>query len=170
MDHLFVAVVQLAHVLSASLWVGGTVFLDLVVGPATAILPLAQRRLLGQQLGTRAGRFFAIAGAATLLLGIVRGTAAGPIQSLAALGTGYGRTWLAALLLTGGLAVWGARVVGPAAERLYGDACLWTPAGDGGPSPALAAQVRRLALLTHIQLAAFAVVVVCMVLLAEVFS
>ena len=168
--HILVAVVQWAHVLAGLLWVGGAAFLDLVVMPSTARLQPPQRRALSQCLGTRAGRFFAAAGAATLLLGIARGTVVGPMQSLAALSTAYGRTWLAALVLTSGLAWWGARVVGPAAERLYGDVALWTPAADGCLSPDLAARLQRLALLTRVQLVGFAAVLTCMVLMAEVFS
>src|SRR5262249_16685259 len=103
---ILVVVVQWLHVVMGILWVGGAVFLGRIVPPSSGVLPLPQRRLLGQSIGTRAGRFFALAGAATLLLGIVRGTVLGPIQSLAALGSAYGRSWLVALALTGVLALW----------------------------------------------------------------
>jgi uncharacterized membrane protein len=166
----FVALVQWLHVAGAILWVGGTAFLDLVVLPSTTVLPLPQQRLLGERLGTHAGIFFALTGAATLFLGIVRGTLAGPIQSFAALQTGYGVTWLAALALTTALAFWGARMVGPAAEQFYTDASLWEADPLGLPTTALEAQQQRLAIRTRVQLAGFAAVIVCMVLMAEVFS
>jgi uncharacterized membrane protein len=167
---VLVVVVQWLHVLMGVLWVGGAVFLDLVAFPSGDVLPLPQRRLLGQNLGRHAGHFFALAGTATLLLGIVRGTVVGPIQSPAALGSAYGRTWLVALALTGGLAIWGARVVGPAAEQLYAEAHLWAPDAQGCPSRALTARLRHLAVLTRVQLAGFAAVIACMILMAEVFS
>ncbi len=166
----FVALVQWLHVASAILWVGGTVFLDLLLPPTTTVLPLAQQRLLGEHLGSRAGAFFAATGTATLCLGVVRGTLAGPIQSFAALRTSYGLTWLAALLLTAGLAFWGARIVGPAATQLYADTALWQPDPLGLPGSDLLARQRRLLWRSRVQLAGFAAVLVCMVLMAEVFS
>jgi hypothetical protein len=165
-----VAAVQGLHVIAAVLWVGGAAFLEIIVVPTTTILPLPQQRLIGRYLGTRAGPFFAMAGAGTLALGVLRGTLLGPIQSLAALGSRYGLTWLVALLLTGALGFWGARMVGPEAERLYADASLWVPDAPDCASAVLEERRRHLAILTRIQLAGFAAVIVCMMLMAEVFS
>jgi uncharacterized membrane protein len=170
MMELAVALVQWLHMVAGMLWVGGAVFFDLIVVPSTTVLMPAQQRALGGYLGARAGRFFAIVGAATLLLGIVRGTVVGPIHSLGALSSPYARTWLVALAVTIGLSIWGALVLGPAAERLYADDDLWAPAPAGDPAPDLAARIRRLALLGRVQLAGFAVVITCMVLMGEVFS
>jgi uncharacterized membrane protein len=167
---LFVAVVQWLHVVAAILWVGGTVCLEVLVVPTTMILPLPEQRALGERLGRRAGTFFALTGAATLFLGIIRGTLAGPIQSFAALDTNYGLTWLAALALTSGLGFWGARVVGPAAERLYVDPSVWAPDPLGLPTATLEAARQRMAMKTRVQLIGFAAVLVCMILMAEVFS
>lgn len=156
--------VQWAHAAFAILWVGGTVMLRFVVGPAIGALPPAQQRALMRSVGGRAEPFFAVAGAGTILLGILRGTVLGPLQSLDALGTAYGVTWLAALAITVALAVVGARLLGSAAERLYRDDALWTP--DGRPSPAYPAAARRLDRLGTLELAGFAVVLGCMVLMS----
>lgn len=164
---VLLGVVQWGHVLAGMMWAGGATFFHLVVDPATGHLPAPQRQALGQHLGRRAGRFFAVAGSATILLGIVRGTVLGPIQSWSALGSGYGRTWLVALILAAGLAMWGARIVGPAAEHLYGDERLWMPGEDGTLSATLNAQQQHLAVLTRVQLAGFAAIVACMVIMAE---
>jgi hypothetical protein len=56
----------------------------------------------------------AVAGA-TILLGIIRGLVGGVWS---ALGSAYGLTWIASLLLGIGLAFVGARLTGPTAERL----------------------------------------------------
>ena len=166
----FVVVVQWLHVIAALLWVGGSAALDLLLLPAIATLPLSQQHMLGRRLVARATIFFALTGTATILLGIVRGTVLGPIQSFRSLNTGYGACWLVALLLTSGLAWWGARVIGPSAARLYGS---MAEAGTSttGPGPAVvAATQHRLAIYTRAQLIGFAGVLLCMTLMAEVLS
>jgi copper resistance protein D len=123
---IFQIIVQWLHVLAAILWFGGAVAINVLVFPATAVLePKAQRRF-GQALTPGLSRFFSIVAGLVMLLGIVRGTLLGPIKGLDILfGTPYGLSWLAALILTIGLAVIGARYVGPTAERMYGDDELW---------------------------------------------
>jgi hypothetical protein len=88
-----------------------------------------------------------------VLLGILRGTVFGPIDSIDALfGTAYGLTWLVALVVSIGLVIHGARSLGPAIEGL----------GAAADFPRAAARVRRLA---TADLAGFAVVFTCMILM-----
>src|SRR5581483_2293842 len=67
---------------------------------------------------SRYGRMIAAVAGATIVLGIIRGLVGGV---WAGLETAYGLTWIASLLLGLGLAFVGARLTGPAAERLTSD-------------------------------------------------
>ncbi len=88
-----------------------------------------------------------------LLLGIVRGTVFGPINSLDMLfGTAYGITWLVALLTTLALIYNGARHLGPSYVGLK----------DAPDFPAAVARLQRLA---RIDVGLFLVVFTCMILM-----
>jgi copper resistance protein D len=158
-------IVHWLHVVAGTLWLGGAIFFDLIVAPVADAVPLQQRRDLGRRLGARVGPYLATAGGVTLLLGILRGTLFGPITDLSMLGTAYGITWLVALICTIGLAVVSGRVFGPLAERVYGDDDLWRTGPDGQPSSALIAAVRHMSIISRLQIAAFAVIITCMVLM-----
>jgi putative copper resistance protein D len=159
-------VVQWLHVAFAIAWVGGTLAMAVLVAPAAAGLPLESRRAVGRRLAARAGAFYAVAGTGTLLLGIVRGTLLGSLRSVPSLATPYGLTWLVALVITVGLAMMGALVVGPAFDRMHADDRLWAPLADGEAAPALTRAARRLDLLSRAELAGFGLVLGCMVLMS----
>jgi copper resistance protein D len=159
------AAVQWLHIAMAILWVGAAVALEVVVGPAVLCLPLASQQALGRRLGSRAVPFFTIAGSGTLLFGIVRGTVLGPLHRLDAFASAYGITWMVALTFTAALAAWGALLIGRGAERLYSDDSLWQPASGGQASRALRQSQRRLQTLGRLQLAGFALVLTCMILM-----
>jgi copper resistance protein D len=159
-------VVQWLHVLAGVLWFGGAVAVNLLVLPSMTVLPPEHQRRFGRALTPRLSRFFSIVAGIVMLMGILRGTVFGPIRGLDTLfGTAYGLTWLAALVLTIGLAVIGARFVGPTAERMYADDSLWS-FGPGQPPPAgLQAHIQLLRTIGTIELAGFLVVFTLMILM-----
>jgi putative copper export protein len=163
---LFVVIVQWLHVLAAVLWFGGAVFLSLLLMPTFPVLPPEQQRRFGRALTAKTGPFFQVAAIVVLLMGIIRGTLLGPIKGVDVLfGTVYGQIWLAALILTIGLVVLGARFVGPTAERMYQDDSLWD-FGPGQPPPAgLMAHVQLLRTLSIIDLLGFLIVFTLMIML-----
>jgi putative copper export protein len=104
-------------------------------------------------MGAIAARVMAVVSVSVLLLGIIRGTVFGPIQSFeAAFTTAYGITWLVALVVTIGLIVNGARNIGP----------LFSTLADTPDYPAAAARLVRL---SQIDLVMFGIVFTCMILM-----
>jgi hypothetical protein len=72
---------------------------------------------------------------------------------------------MVALTLTAALAAWGALLIGPGAQRLYSDNTLWQLSSSGQASPALRQSQRRFQTLGRLQLAGFALVLTCMILM-----
>ena len=147
------ASVQWLHILFAIFWFGSTLFTDFVLMPAVMAMSPAGQRELGQRIGPIAARIEPRAAAATIVLGALRGTVFGPVQSPSALGTAYGLTWLVSLLLAVGLFAFGEWVLTPAVARIPRAA---TPEEQAR----LVGQVRRHALT---QLAGFLLILVAMV-------
>ena len=93
-------VVHWLHVLGGIVWFGGHVF-TAVIWPALLRRPPAEAKAVSDAMAQPAMRVMGPAGLLVLVLGIVRGTVLGPVRSLDMLvGTAYGRTFAAALLLT----------------------------------------------------------------------
>jgi uncharacterized membrane protein len=146
--------VQWLHILSGIAWFGGYIFLDLVLYPTLLKLPVEQAKQASTVIASFAGPVMATSGTLVVLLGIVRGTFLGPIQSFSFLLTSaYGIIWLIALAITVLLNVWGAglhdRVIGP----------IWE--GDR-IKPGV---ITRLRAGTIFELTCFALVLACMVLM-----
>jgi hypothetical protein len=100
-----------------------------------------------------------------IVLGVIRGTAFGPIRGLGDLGTQYGLTWLVALVAAIATYLWGLRVISPAVMKLNSVAESEATLADGSPSPVIAAivaDIRRKALL---ELLGFFVIFSCMILM-----
>jgi hypothetical protein len=95
---------------------------------------------------------FPIVALLVLLLGILRGTVFGRIQSFDALFTTYGIVWMIALLFTLGLIFSGARYMGPALAGIK-DAPDYRAAGE------------RIRTISRIDLGLFGVVFTCMILM-----
>ena len=145
--------VQWVHVLLGILWFGYALSMYFLVSPSIAQLPIPEQRTLNGRLGDVGARVFPFVGIAVLILGFVRGTVLGPIDSVdEALGTAYGITWLVALLVTIALFITGARFLGPTFQRL----------ATTDDVPAVAADLRRYA---TIDLGLFGVVFTCMILM-----
>jgi putative copper export protein len=145
--------VQWLHVLLGILWFGYALALYFLIGPALAELPESQGRITNSRLGAIGARVFPIVSLLVLLLGILRGTVFGPIDSVDDLfGTAYGWTFIVALVGTLGLFYTGARHIGPTFEGLK-------------DTPDYGAAMRRLRRITQVDLGLFFVVFTCMILM-----
>lgn len=152
MDWLQFAV-QWTHVLLGILWFGYALSMYFLVSPPLADLPEGQLREINYRLGTLGARIFPVVATLVLVLGFVRGTFLGPINTVEdVFGTAYGLTWLVALVGTLGLFYTGARYIGPGWEGLR----------EAPDFHAAAARLRRVA---RIDLVIFFIVFTCMVLM-----
>lgn len=114
-----VAIIEGLHMLFAIFWFGGTLFVNFVLGPATARTSPAAAGEMGTQIGMQANRVIPPVAGLSILLGFLRGTVWGPIDSLSAVfNTGFGRWWFIALVLAIITFEWGQRVTGPAAASI----------------------------------------------------
>jgi uncharacterized membrane protein len=161
MNWLTVAV-HWSHVLLGILWFGNALVLALIVIPALSRLPIVTQRLVAAQVGARATPIFKVVVPLVIVLGFIRGTVLGPIDSLDdMLGTAYGLTWLASLVLASGLYAWGFIVLQPALQRMAA-----APINeDGSPSPELATETGKVKRLIGLELLAFLAIFTCMVLM-----
>lgn len=161
MNWLAVAV-QWGHVLLGILWFGTSLALAVIIIPAISRLPIVTQRLVAAQIGARATPIFKIVVPLLVLLGIVRGTVLGPIESVDALvGTAYGWTWLASLVLAVGVYAWGFVVLEPALHRMAG-----APVNpDGSPTPELDAATNAVKRLVGLELLGFLAIFTCMILM-----
>jgi uncharacterized membrane protein len=150
----FLIVVQWLHVLGGLVWFGGQVFTAAVIWPALLRRPAAEARALSAAMGEPAMRVMGPAGMLVLVLGIVRGTVLGPVRSLDVLiGTAYGLTFAAALLLTLFLMAHGG------STRREMERRVWD--GDGF-HPGAARWLRRT---SAVNLGGLAAILACMVLM-----
>ena len=144
--------VQWLHVLLGILWFGYALSMYFLVTPALMELPEAQGRVTNARLGEIGAKVFPFVGIAVLVLGIIRGTFLGPINSVDDIfGTMYGLTWLVALLTTVALFYTGARYIGPTFEGLRDT-----------PDYASVGRLRRI---STIDLGLFFIVFTCMILM-----
>ena len=144
--------VQWLHVLLGITWFGYAISMHFLISPTLAQLPEDQGRITNSRLGEVGARVFPIVSLLVLLLGILRGTVFGRIQSFEALTTPYGIVWLVALVLTIAIIVNGARFIGP----------LFAGLKD---TPDYRGSIERLNSLTRIDLGLFTVVFTCMILM-----
>jgi uncharacterized membrane protein len=144
--------VQWLHVLLGITWFGYAIAMYFLVGPALAELPEGQGRITYSRLGEIGSRVFPIVAVLVLVLGILRGTVFGRIQSFDALSTTYGIVWIIALVFTLGLIFTGARYMGPLLEGI-----------KEAPDYRLAGE--RIRSVSRIDLGLFGVVFTCMILM-----
>lgn len=146
-------VVQWLHVLLGITWFGYAISMFFLVSPALAHLPEPELRATNMRLGELGARVFPIVGILVLVLGFIRGTFLGPIDSVDdVFGTAYGLTWLVALVATVALFITGARFIGPSFVGLK----------DAPDLPAAVARLRRLSMF---DLALFGLIFTCMILM-----
>jgi len=115
MSFWLLVALQWLHVLGGIFWFGGSLFGLSVLAPVLQGLSPQAQRDVTKPLARQADRVVLPVAVMTILLGAARGIANGVLSEL---GTAYGITWLAALVLGVGLIVWAFRVVVPATRAL----------------------------------------------------
>ncbi|HLW00915.1 MAG TPA: hypothetical protein VKT82_19805 [Ktedonobacterales bacterium] len=159
--------IQWIHEFLGIFWFGGVLYLNFVVIPAITKQPLEQQRQISGTLSRLSDRLFKPISILVIIFGILRGTIWGPIQSWSFLfGTGYGWTFIVALLTTVGLVLWGTFVTGRSALKLNDYPVAEVAKGEGPVAAAYTAQLQRVKLFALLELLGFLVVFSCMVLLA----
>src|SRR5688500_16067383 len=113
-----VFIVQWLHVGLGVLWFGTVLYNAFILVSAVSAMPLTAQRQVRRAIGAQACKVSRPVAIAVIVLGIIRGTLLGPIDSIEDLGTAYGITWLVALCFAIGAYFWAERVIGPAIERM----------------------------------------------------
>ena len=142
--------VQWLHVLLGITWFGFAIAMYFFIAPALRPLPEGEARATNGRIGEIGLKAFPVISVLVLVLGFLRGTVFGRIQSFDALTTPYGIAFVIALLGTVGLIYTGARYIGPITAGLR-------------DAPDFGAAAARLERVSRIDLALFAVVFTCMI-------
>jgi uncharacterized membrane protein len=103
------------HILAAIFWFGSSLTLNLVFFPILARLPFEAQLPWMQAVSVRYGPVIGPVGGLTVLFGVLRGIFGGVLQ---ALGTPYGITWIASIVLVIPVIFIGAGLVGPTATKM----------------------------------------------------
>lgn len=147
-------IVELLHILGGISWFGGYIFMDFVLWPAIWRLPASEGQSVQEKAFKRAAPLYTAVGPSVVVLGLIRGTFLGPIQSFSFLfGNAYGITWLCALILAISLMVWGAL------WHKYGLEPIWK---DGQVRPVV---LKRLKGGFIYEMSCFGAILCCMVLM-----
>lgn len=144
------AVLQWLHVFFAIFWFGAVLTIDFLVVPTVQGVSPQVQQAFGGAFGQRAPKIITPVAITTIALGIIRGVTGGVLGNL---GSAYGLTWIAALVLGIGLASWGYFVITPAAEKLQQTAL----------GADFDAAVARIKVLTVSELFGFALILVFMI-------
>jgi uncharacterized membrane protein len=144
------AVLQWLHVFFGIFWFGAVLTLDFIVIPTVMTVSPAVQQAFGGALGKRAPKVITPVAGMTILLGLIRGIAGGVLGNL---GSAYGLTWIAALVLGTGLLVFGLRFITPAAEKIQ----------ETAPGPEFDAAVEHIKRLTISELVGFALILTFMI-------
>ena len=154
--------VQWLHVLLGILWFGYSLALAAFVIPAVSRMPIATQREIGARLGAHAKPIIDVVAPTILVLGVIRGTLLGPIDSVEEVfTTAYGITWLVAAVMIVVVYVWGRFVIITAVERMAAAPLT----ADGGPTPELDTALSHAKRVTILELLGFFVIFTCMILM-----
>lgn len=155
-------VVQWLHVLLGIVWFGNALVTVGILIPTLNRFPMSQQRAVGGAYGARAARIFDFVVPAVILLGVVRGTVLGPIDSIAEVfTTAYGITWLVALVVATSMYAWSKFVI----ERALAEMNAVPVRADGTTGPELDAAANRVKRAVALELVGFFVVFTCMILM-----
>jgi hypothetical protein len=155
-------VVQWLHVVLGIVWFGYSLALAIFFIPAISRLPITTQQKIGAALAERATPIIDAIAPTIAVLGIIRGTLLGPIDSIGeVLTTGYGLTWLVALVTIAATYLWGRLVILGAITRLNAAPV----SADGGPTPEMDAALTRAKQVTVVELLGFFIIFTCMILM-----
>ena len=158
-------IVQWLHVGLGVLWFGAVLYNAFILVPALTRVELGEQRRFGGAIAEQGFRVIRPVAAAVIVLGIIRGTLFGPIDSLEDLTTAYGITWLVALAFAIGAYFWAERVIGPSIDRMNAIPEAEAIGPDGQPAPALVEAIGAAKRNTVLELGFFAVIFTCMILM-----
>jgi len=154
--------IQWLHVLLGIIWFGNALVVAMILIPSLNPLPIPLQREVGSRYGNRSVKLFDIVAPAVIVLGIIRGTAYGPINSIDhVLGTAYGLTWLVALVTTIGVYLWGRFVIGGALSRMNSAPLN----ADGTATLELEQATQRVKVVVSLELIGFMVIFTTMILM-----
>jgi hypothetical protein len=161
MDWIVIAV-QWLHVLLGIMWFGNALVVAAILIPTLNRFPIALQREVGGRYGERAVRILDVVIPTVILLGVVRGTLLGPIDSFEQMvTTAYGITWLVALVLGIGMYWWSKFVINPAIAAMNSIPLN----ADGTASPAMEAATDRVKRVVILELLGFFAIFTCMILM-----
>ncbi len=106
---------QWLHILAGIFWFGSAMTVHLVAFPSFHRFEPQTRRTVIEAFAARYGRLVGVVAGVTILLGILRGIAGGVLGGL---GSPYGLTWLAAIVLAVAIAAFEGARLSPAVGRL----------------------------------------------------
>lgn len=157
--------VQWLHVGLGVVWFGAVLYNATILIPAISRLPLGLQRRVADVIGDQGFRVIRPVAAAVIVLGVLRGTVFGQIQSLDRLATAYGITWLVGLAFAIGAFVWAEVVVRPSLVRMNAIPEAEALGADGTPTPVLAAAIADVKRRAVLELGFFLVIFTCMILM-----
>jgi uncharacterized membrane protein len=151
-----IIVVQWLHALLGIFWFGSALYVDVILVPTLMRLPLEKQQEVTGRLAHRSSQVLLPVAALVIVLGFLRGTVFGQLHSVAdVFGSAYGVTWLVALLTGLALLGWAFIPLKRALDRL---------STAKGPEQ-FAAGLPRAKVLSLAELAFFAVIFTCMILM-----
>jgi uncharacterized membrane protein len=157
--------VQWLHVLLGIVWFGTVLYNALILFPAVSQLPLGTQRQIGRVISERGFKVIQPVAIAVIVLGFLRGTVFGQINTFERLTTAYGITWLVGLVFAIGAYFWAERVIGPSVERMNAIPEAEALGPDGTPTPVLIGAIDDAKRKSVLELAFFAVIFTCMILM-----
>lgn len=158
-------IVQWLHVGLGVMWFGTVLYNAAILIPAISDMPLERQREIGNAISRQGNRVIRPVAAGVILLGLIRGTFFGPIQSLDALTSAYGITWLVGLTFAVGAWTWAELVVGRSIERMNAIPEAEALGPDGMPTPALTTVLNVVKRNAVLELGFFVVIFTCMILM-----
>jgi uncharacterized membrane protein len=149
-------IAQWLHVLLGITWFGATIYSDVILVPALMSLPVEKQRMVGGAIAARTDKVISPVAILVIILGFIRGTFLGQLHSFQdVIGTAYGITWLVGLLVAIAIFVWAKMFLSPALKRL----------NETADTAEYAVVMERVKVLALSELAGFAVVFTCMILM-----
>ena len=146
-------VLQWLHVFLGIFWFGAVLYSDFVLVPVIQGLKPATQLEVADPIGRRTVRVIIPVAVGVIVLGVLRGVANGVLGGL---GSAYGLTWLASLVVGCLTLAWGIWVVTPAINRIR----------EVEPgSPALTAAISRVKVLAFLELGLFLLILSLMIAL-----
>ena len=109
------SVLLFVHILGAIFWFGSGLFLQFVIVPALLGMPFEAQKSFLVTLAARYGKIIGAVAGITILFGLGRGIAVGVLGNL---GSAYGLTFLASIVLAVFVGAIGGRFIGPTAAKM----------------------------------------------------